>query len=33
MGEGLEETVWSLRRQFSPSTPTFVIISDFMEEE
>jgi 3-deoxy-D-manno-octulosonic-acid transferase len=30
---GLEETSEGLRKQFSPSTPTFVIISDYKEEE
>jgi hypothetical protein len=30
---GLEEKLWGLQNQFSPLAPTFVIISDFEEEE
>ncbi len=33
MGEGFGETVWGLQRHFSPPAPTFVIISDYEEEE
>jgi len=30
---GFEETLWGLQRHFSPPAPTFVIISDFKQEE
>jgi hypothetical protein len=33
MGEGFKETLWGFWKQFSPPTPTFVIISDYEEEE
>jgi len=33
MAEGLEETLWSLQRHFSPPRPTFVIINDSNQEE
>ncbi len=33
MGEGFEETLWGLRRHFSPPEPTFVIINDSNKEE
>jgi hypothetical protein len=33
VGEGLEETLQGFQKQFSPLTLTFVIISDFEEEE
>jgi len=33
MGEGLERTLQGLQRQLSPPTLTFVIISDYEEEE
>jgi hypothetical protein len=33
MGEGLERTLQGLQRQLSPPTLTFVIISDYVEEE
>ncbi len=33
MGEGFKETLRGFQRQFSPPTPTFVIISDSEEEE
>jgi hypothetical protein len=32
MGEGLEETLQGLRKQFSPPTPTFIISSDYEKE-
>ncbi len=33
MGEGIKETLRGFWKQFSPPTPTFVIISDYEEEE
>jgi hypothetical protein len=33
VGKGLQETLWGLWRQFSLPTFTFVVISDFEEDE
>jgi hypothetical protein len=33
MGEGFKETLWGLRKHFSPPTPTFAIINDYKEKE